>query len=199
MKILLWTVGVLALLLIGATAAWWLVIRGVETPSYSVLMRDGELEVRDYPPLRVAEVVRRGSRGRAVSEGFRPLAGYIFARERRGASIAMTAPVTQTPVEEDEWLVRFIMPQGYSLEQLPQPASEEVTLRELEAQRMAAIRFSGRADDRSIQDQDERLRAWLEQQGLVPDGAPVYAYYDDPFTPGFLRRNEVLIPVRGEP
>lgn len=143
----------------------------------------------------MAEVERSGSRGDAVSAGFRPLAGYIFARERGGDSIAMTAPVTQTPEGEGTWLVRFIMPQRYALEDLPGPASEDVSLRELEPQRMAAIRFSGRATDATVEEHERRLRAWMADQGLEASGEPVYAYYDDPMTPGFLRRNEVLIPV----
>ncbi len=196
MKIALWLLVGIVVLVLGAVIAWWIVIRGVETPSYSLVERQEPIELRDYPALRVAEVVREGDRGSAVSAGFRPLATYIFAREREGEPIAMTAPVTQTPVEEGEWRVRFIMPEAYSLEDLPEPAGRgDVALRELEARRMAAIRFSGRADDRSIQRQEDRLRAWMAERGLEAAGPPVYAYYDDPLTPGFLRRNEVLIPV----
>ncbi len=196
MKIVYGVAGAIVLLLVGAVAAWWLVVRGVETPEHTVVTQDGDMEVRDYPALRVAEVVRSGSRDKAVSAGFRPLAGYIFASERQGEKIAMTAPVTQTPAGEEAWRVRFIMPEGYTLAELPQPASDDITLREIEAQRMAVVRFSGRADDSSIAAHEQRLRDWLAEQGLEADGQPVYAYYDDPLTPGFMRRNEVLIPVR---
>ncbi len=196
MKIVYGVVGAIALLLVGAVVAWWLVVRGVETPEHTVVTKDGDMEVRDYPALRVAEVVRSGSRDQAVSAGFRPLAGYIFASERQGDKIAMTAPVTQIPAGEQSWRVRFIMPEGYTLAELPQPASDDITLREIEAQRMAVVRFSGRADNQDIAAHEQRLRDWLAGQGLEADGAPVYAYYDDPLTPGFMRRNEVLIPVR---
>ena len=199
MKIVYWGVGLAVVLVVGVIVAWWVVVRGVETPEYSVVLQDGDRELRDYPALRVAEVERSGSRGDAVSAGFRPLAGYIFAREREGDSIAMTAPVTQTPEGEGRWLVRFIMPAKYSLDDLPRPAGEEITLRELDPQRMAAIRFSGRASDSMVEEHERRLREWMTDQGLEAAGEPVYAYYDDPMTPGFLRRNEILIPVEGAP
>ncbi|ABM61197.1 SOUL family heme-binding protein [Halorhodospira halophila] len=199
MKVVYWGLGIAVVLVVGAIVAWWVVVRGVETPDYTVVLQDGDRELRDYPALRVAEVERSGSRGEAVSAGFRPLAGYIFAREREGDSIAMTAPVTQTPEGEGRWLVRFIMPEQYTLEDLPRPTGEEIALRELDAQRMAAIRFSGRASDSTVEEHERGLRAWMAEQGLEAAGEPVYAYYDDPMTPGFLRRNEVLIPVESAP
>jgi len=68
----------------------------VEQPKYSTVLADGAIEARDYPALVVAEVTRRGNRGSAVRAGFSPLMGYIFAPNRPGDSVSMTAPVTQT-------------------------------------------------------------------------------------------------------
>ena len=188
-----------ALLGVAAVGAWIAVAWTVETPPYAVAQKDGAIELRDYPALRVAEIDRTGPRYDALREGFRPLAGYIFARERPGAKIAMTAPVTQIPEGEGRWAVQFIMPQSYALSDLPAPAGSSVRLREMPAQRMAAIRFSGVATDEGIAAKEQALRTWLERRGLSASGAPVYAYYNDPLTPGFLRRNEVLIPVADAP
>jgi hypothetical protein len=38
----------------------------------------------------------------------------------------------------------------------------------------------------------------MSARGLTPEGPAVYAYYNDPFTPGFLRRNEVMIDIATE-
>ena len=200
-------VGLLGLLVFAA-AGWFYVTSNVEQPKYRVVLNEGAIELRDYPPLVVAEVTRRGERKDAVRAGFRPLASYIFAKEREGESIAMTAPVTQereriamtAPVTQspsnegtaDAWVVRFVMPAEYSLETLPPPANPDVQLRRLPESRRAAIRFSGVATDALIAEQEGRLRAWLAERGLTPAGAATYAYYNDPFTPGFLRRNEVV-------
>jgi hypothetical protein len=216
MKTFLIIVGVLVVLAIVAMAVFVFVVQNVETPDYAVVQADGAFEVRDYPALVVAETTRPGARREALGTGFGPLARYIFAKERGGEkiamtapvtqqrpagreeTIAMTAPVTQSPTEDGEWSVRFIMPSGYSLETLPEPGTSEVRLMEIPARRRAAVRFSGSTDDAALAAQEAALRAWMAARGLMPEGPATYAYYNDPFTPGFLRRNEVMIDIATE-
>ncbi|MEM1045282.1 MAG: heme-binding protein [Pseudomonadota bacterium] len=183
------TVGVVAL----AGAAWAWTFRGIETPAYSAIKSDGAFELRDYPKLVVASFDAQGDRGVAVRRAFSPLADYIFAKKRSGEKIAMTAPVTQTP-DADNWTVSFIMPAGRTLNDLPDP-SGDVTLAEVAPRMMASYRFSGRWTDARFAEASDKLFAWVEQQGLTPAGEIEFAYYNDPFTPPFLRRNEVLIEV----
>lgn len=188
------------------------VVQNVEQPSYTAVTIDGDFEVRDYPSLVVAEVTRAGTREKGLSDGFGPLARYIFAREREGERIAMTAPVQQRAVAPDEkiamtapviqspagdgiWVVQFIMPSAFELTDLPEPANDSIRLREVPASRVAAVRFSGRTDDELIAEQESRLRTWMAGRSLTPTGPPVFAYYNDPFTPGFLRRNEIMLPI----
>ncbi|MEO1207764.1 MAG: heme-binding protein [Pseudomonadota bacterium] len=202
----------LALIATAAIGAWVYVVNNVEEPDYELVRSEGDIEVRDYPELVVAEVTKSGGRREAVSAGFSPLAGYIFAKDRDGGSIPMTAPVTQTrekiamtaPVTQtktdgangtDTWTIRFIMPAQYTLETLPRPAGSDVTLTTMPATRRAAIRFSGWATDATIADQEAKLRGWMMQNDLAPVGLPTMAYYNDPWTPGPLRRNEVLFDV----
>jgi len=198
MRIVLWVIGGLGVLTVGTVGAWWFYTRNTETPDYRVVNQDGAFELRDYPALTVAEVVRGGDRSAAIRAGFSPLARYIFARERPGEKIAMTAPVTQEPAAEGSWHVRFIMPHGYAPEDLPRPADQDIRLRRIEPQQMAAVRFNGSWDDARFRAQEERLRRWIAERGLEATSPPTYAYYDDPFTPGFLRRNEVLVGVDAE-
>lgn len=167
--------------------------RALEMPDYSVETQEGDFELRSYPGMVVASVNRTGSRGQAVRRAFTPLADYIFAKNRPGEKIAMTAPVTQGR-DEDGWTVSFIMPGDFSLETLPVPAGD-VRLEEMAPRYMATVRFSGRWSDRKFNEQANRLIDWIETQGLRPLGQPEYGYYNDPFTPAFLRRNEVLIEV----
>jgi len=197
---------ILVLVPLAAVLAWWWVGSNVETPDYEVVSKEGPLELRRYPELVAAEVERRGGRFEAVRRGFGPLAGYIFAKERSGEKIAMTAPVTQQraidyagdadPVgAEGAWKVRFIMPSAREIESLPEPERDDVRLVRIPAQRVAAIRFGGVATDPLIEANQAKLLEWVASQGLQPTEPPTYAYYDDPFTPGFLRRNEVLVAV----
>jgi len=226
MKLALILIAALVLVGIAGMLVFVYVIQNVEQPDYSVVTSDGDFEVRDYPPLVVAEITRGGTRQQGLSDGFGPLARYIFAKERGSeakdetismtapvqqqpatgidsdAKIAMTAPVTQTSHQagdqhsdgNDRWTVQFIMPSRYKLAELPAPAGD-VKLREIPARRIASVRFSGRTTDAAIAEQQQRLRTWMAKQGLTPADGPVYAYYNDPFTPGPLRRNEIMIPL----
>ncbi|MEM9843643.1 MAG: heme-binding protein [Pseudomonadota bacterium] len=167
--------------------------RAVEVPDYAVETADGDFELRSYPGLVTASVKRSGSRQQAVRRGFTPLANYIFAKNRTGDKIAMTAPVTQER-NENGWIVSFIMPSDMSLDTLPAPAGD-VLLQEVAPRYMATVRFSGRWSDKRFREQTARLLKWIEARGLRPLDQPEYGYYNDPFTPAFLRRNEVLIEV----
>jgi SOUL heme-binding protein len=202
------TLVVLTVLVMGV---WVYVVNNVEQPEYRVVRQDGAIEIRDYPVLVVAEVSRQGDRKSAISAGFRALAGYIFAKDRGGKTIAMTAPVTQervpttmgAPVTQarekggdgEGWVVRFIMPAQYTQATLPRPKSHDVRLRSVGPARRAAIRFSGVATDRLLATKEGQLRDWLGAQGLQASAASTYAYYNNPFTPGPLRRNEVIIDI----
>lgn len=181
---------------IGLVGFWYIQTRNVEIARYDVIEADGPIEIRAYPALTVAEVTRTGTRDQAVRAGFGPLARYIFASDRSGEKIAMTAPVTQTDAG-GSWVVRFIMPSGYTLDRLPKPAGADVKLVELPPTRYVAIRFSGWWSDALFSARNAELQAWIEKRGLTPVGAPTFAYYNDPFTPGFLRRNEILYEVKG--
>lgn len=181
-------------IVIGLAGFWFVQTRNVEIAPYTIVEADGPIEVRDYPALTVAEVTRSGTRDQAVRAGFGPLARYIFASDRGGEKIAMTAPVTQNG-EAGHWTIRFIMPSGSTLDRLPKPAGTDVTLAEMPAAKRVAIRFSGWWSDALFTDKNAELLAWMQKRGMVPDGGPTFAYYNDPFTPGFLRRNEILYEV----
>lgn len=169
----------------------------VERPDYAVAARDGAVELRDYPALAVAEVTVNAPRREALRQGFSPLARYIFASDREGEKIAMTAPVTQLPAGAGDagWRVRFILPKGADPAALPVPANAAVRLTEEPAGRYAAIRFSGTSTDPRLQEHEAQLRGWLAERDLMPAGPAQFAYYNDPFTLPVLRRNEVLIPL----
>jgi hypothetical protein len=215
-NIMLIGLGLLGGLAVLGIGAWVYIVHNVEQPKYTTVTEDGAIEVRDYPALVVAEVTRRGDRNGAVRAGFSPLAAYIFAKNRGGESvsmtapvlqekqtIAMTAPVTQTPQgtgstgAPDSWTIRFVMPSQYTLATLPKAAGDDVRLLDVPAARRAAIRFSGVATDALIATKEAELRTWLGKRSIAILGAPTYAYYNDPFTPGPLRRNEVMFDVAG--
>lgn len=170
--------------------------RETEQPDFALVRKDEAFELRDYPALVVAEVSHSGSRERASGASFRRLAAYIFAQDRPagGEAIAMTAPVIQDETRPGEWRMRFVMPSKYTLATLP-PAPADITLTEMPARRMAAVRFAGYGSGRDLAMMEARLREWMAAEALTPAGEAEYAFYDAPMVLGPLRRNEVLIPV----
>ena len=70
-------------------------------------------------------------------------------------------------------------------------------MRELEAGRFAVLRYSGGRNPDNETRSLERLRAWMNAEGLRELSPPIHGYFDPPWTPVFLRRNEVM--VRTEP
>lgn len=181
-----------------------------EEPEFAVVLQEEPFEVRDYPELIAAEVTVSGDRNEASNAGFRLLAGYIFGGNTRQQDIAMTAPVVQerspseniamtAPViqsgDEEEWVVRFIMPSEYTMETLPTPNNDQVTLVPIAAHQVAVVRFSGLARPDEVERRTESLEAFMSDQGLVAAGPASLARYDPPWTLWFARRNEVWIPV----
>jgi hypothetical protein len=193
--------------LVGGALVYYLREKQTEEPDYRVLATDGDFQIREYPAMTVAETVVFGPRRNALSEGFKALAGYIFAKDRDGEKLPMTVPVMQDagdpmasdpPMFDDEleggWRTRFVMSEGRSAADLPTP-SDGVELVELEPRRVGVVSFAGRPDDRGLAEQEDRLRGWLARRGEASEAEPEYAFYNSPVIPGPLRRNEVWLPL----
>lgn len=191
--------GLLVGLTLAGGARYLMRERATPEPDFLLVERDGDYEIRDYLPMWVAETVAEGSRRDAIRAGFRTLADYIFARSHEGESLSMTAPVIEQAASADHWSVRFVMPEGETNKTLPRPPAD-VTLRRVEARRLAIKRFSGRPEDYDLDAEEEALRAWLDARGeKIVDAAPEYAFFNSPAMPGPLRRNELWIEIALEP
>lgn len=179
-------------------------VMATETPDYSVAQTLAEkIEVRDYPSSIIAKVTVSGERDDAANTAFRQLAGFIFGGNESSEKIAMTAPVVQKPVElsatQSEldsdnalWDVHFIMPSKYNLDTLPVPEDERITITQKPAYRAVAIRFSGLGRPANLAKHKTKLDEAVSQAGLTITSDPIYAFYNAPFVPGFMRRNEVM-------
>ena len=175
--------------------------RAAEEPPHAVVTRDGNFEIRDYTSLTIAEVTVRASRNDAAYAGFRKLAGYIFGANAEKQKIEMTAPVIEARAGEqgearDAWTIRFVMPQGFTPAKLPKPDDAQIRMHETPATRYAVLRYSGLAGDAVVETKTRELQSILDARGLKAAGAPLLAFYDPPWTPWFMRRNEIMIPIR---
>ena len=181
----------------------------IEKAKYTVVEKEDDFEIRQYEPQIVAETFVEGDLEEVGDEGFRRLYGYISGDNQKKQSISMTAPVGQeansekiamtAPVGQEQkdnrWRITFLMPAEYTLETLPVPTDSRVKLVQDPGRLMAAIRYSGTWSEAGYEENKALLEEFIEKRGLIQAGEPVWARYDPPFMPWFLRRNEVLIPV----
>jgi hypothetical protein len=158
----------------------------------------------------VAETEASGERDKAINQGFRTIAAYIFGNNSSAQKVAMTSPVTQqagekiamtAPVTQQGdghvWHVRFVMPANYTMETLPKPNSPAIKLKEMGQRRFAVIQFSGLASKESLKRHTEELNSFISAKKLQVLSAPTFAFYNPPWTLPFLRRNEVMVEIAG--
>ncbi len=177
-------------------AGWTMTARaGYESAEYTVIESDGNIEIREYPDLMLAATdSKMDSQGRDGS--FMRLFRYISGANEGGQKIAMTTPVfMEGEVGESDVSMGFVMPKDVAAEGVPEPKGDGVTIRKREGGRFAVIRFSGRLNSRVAKEQETKLREWMKSRGLEGESKAEAAGYDPPFTPGPLRRNEVLIRI----
>jgi hypothetical protein len=181
-------------------------LMALEKPTYELLDSEGRLELRRYEPHIVAETFVEADFERAGNEGFRRLADYIFGNNRSRQKISMTAPVAQAASEKiamtapvsmhrdaGRYRITFMMPSEYTMATLPEPVDPEIRLREVPSNLVAAIRYSGTWSEQRYEAHRVELEAWIDARGWKVTGEPIFARYDPPFKPWFLRRNEILI------
>jgi hypothetical protein len=181
--------------------------QATEEPPYQVIRKIADVELRQYEAYAVAEVVVPGPASEAGSQAFPILAGYIFGKNKGERKLAMTAPVTQTvvPVKLEMtapvtqavapggFLVQFVLPKGVSAATAPEPLDARIMLRDVLPVQIAVIRYSGLWSESNYNEHLDKLKAVLQAEKLIWAAEPVYARYNAPFTPWFLRRNEIWL------
>lgn len=202
MKIVLIVLGIVFLLWI----AWGYFGSRVESPKYELISRHKGYELRKYPAYIEARVKVTGDYREGLNQGFRRLASYIFGAnqpagkiamtapvmESGGSKIAMTAPVAEATSDSGRW-VSFVMPESYTLEMLPKPNDGGIEFVETRDRYVYVRRFSGYPGEKRVKRMKERLLRDLERDGIHPASEPSAAFYNPPWTPPFMMKNEVWI------
>ncbi len=178
-----------------------------EEPEYQVVRDLAGVEVRQYAAYAVAEVTVAGPAGEAGNQAFPILAGYIFGKNKGERKFAMTAPVTQvaTPMKLEMTapvtqtaapggvMVQFVLPKGVTAASAPEPLDARVRLRDVLPAQVAVIRYSGFWSASNDNEHLTKLQTALRAADLSWTGEPVTARYNGPFTPWFMRRNEIWL------
>jgi len=173
----------------------------VESLDYEVLQKEGSFELRRYPLTILATV-----REKSDSDAFSILFGYISGDNSRREKVPMTAPVVSkdvgserismtVPVVSGNKSFSFVLPSRYSPTTVPKPSDPRVSIEVLPERQLAVLRFRGRAGARSVASHHMQLQESIRRFGLTSKGELFLMRYNPPFTPGFLRRNEVAVEV----
>lgn len=183
-----------------------------DRPAYAVVNRYAAFEVCEYASYIMTEVTVPGPAGEVASRRFRLLSACIFDANKGRRSLAMTAPVTNSPVpvrlpmtapvtqranpttgDSSDCIVQSTMQRGETLITLPTPDNARVHLHELLGQFYAVITYSDRKTQANDQDRADALREAAADARLKPVGEPSVARYHGPFVPPPLRHNEVWL------
>ena len=198
----------LLFLLIG----FWGVVMGasaIEEPSFEVIKRYPQFEIRKYQAYLVAEVLVPGPAEKAGNTAFEYLGGYIFGKNKGSRKIDMTAPVSQTPAPikiemtapvsqtpaDGGFIVQFTMPKEFTMDSLPEPTNSKVKLREMPAQTYAVITYSGGWSQSLYEEKLATLKKLAKEAGVTLEGEAIFSRYNGPVSLPFLRRNEIWLRV----
>lgn len=163
---------------------------GYESAPYEVVRKDGRFEVRDYPALTVVETVTADG-----NDGFNRLFRFISGQNEAEQKISMTTPVFMAG-DESKRTMAFVLPARISPEEAPRPNDDSVRVREMPGGRFAVFCFSGGRRAALEAETLETLKAWMREEGLEFVSTPIYGYFDPPWIPGFMRRNEVMLQTK---
>ena len=193
----LWVPGGFALLALVFLAGCKLTRAGYESAGYKVVRRSGAFEIRDYPPLTLVSTPMSATRP-TDDDSFMRLFRYIGGANEAEAKIAMTTPVFSDQVGTNRQM-SFVVPKKGAASGAPKAKREDIAVQTRAAGRFAVYRFNGSWGAERAASARQKLAEWLAAERLQPVGEPQMANYDPPFTPAFLRRNEVMMRVQADP
>ena len=168
----------------------------LETPKYALIVREDGFEIREYQSMIIATTRVQNDYRNATSTGFRRIANYIFGGNSTGMSIEMTAPViSNVPDADDIYDIQFVMPSEHSLEDLPQPNTEYVSIKEVNLGKTAVLRFGGWATRERASYYKDKLSGLMTIKGYEPNGVFMVAQYNSPWVLPPFRKNEIIVRI----
>jgi len=170
----------------------------VAQTKYEILREISKVKIRRYPLLVITKIDSYGN------GGFNLLFSFITGNNRQKSNVAMTAPVVSeeiamtAPVLSEAGSIAFVMPEGFTLESTPEPLDNQVKIVEIPERVVAALRFSGRWSNSLFKKKSKELLEELKKANIKTQGNVFSMSYNGPFTPWFMRRNEVAVPIEFE-
>lgn len=165
--------------------------KNIETYPYKLIKKYKNFEIRSYEATLFTSVQLPGNKYKeSSSKGFSILAGYIFGGNEKNEKIAMTSPVAMSL--DDSMTMMFMVPKKFKKETLPKPNQPEIKFREEPAKKVAAITFSGWADDEKIAKFKQELIGALKAENIKYGNRFYFLGYNAPYEV-FNRQNEIIV------
>ena len=188
----------------------------IEEPKYTLMEKYEAFEIRKYSPYLVAQTEVSGTFDERGGKAFRILIKYISGENQQQSNIKMTAPVIQESSDEEgqkismtapviqekgkedsnSAIISFVMPESFTLDTLPSPSDNRITLREIPAKIVAVLQYSGGWTEKRYKEHEAILIKALQDANIKIIGEPSFARYNSPFALWFMRRNEIMIEVQ---
>lgn len=166
-------------------------VKDIEEYPYKVIKQYDDFEIREYEEANfIYATMDAESYQESSGKGFNILAGYIFGGNEAEQKIAMTSPVVMDM--DEDITMKFLIPAQYDIEDMPKPDNIKVKFSTEKERTMAAITFSGFANDEKIASFKNQLFDRLAQEGIEHTGDWSFMGYDPPFKL-IDRRNEVVV------
>ena len=168
--------------------------RNIEQYPYVVKKKYKRFEIRTYETTLFTSV-KLSTKGykNSSSKGFSILAGYIFGNNERNEKISMTSPVSMSL--DDTMTMMFMVPKKFNKDMLPKPNQSGIEFKEEPAKIVAAIGFSGWANDTKIEKYKQDLKAALDAEGIKYSNQFYYFGYNAPYEV-FNRKNEIIVELQ---
>jgi effector-binding domain-containing protein len=177
----------------------------VQTIKYEVVKKIDEVEIRHYPRIIIAKV------NNSEMDSFGLLFRYISGANVQKKKVKMTSPVVSQETSQEikmtspvlsefsnEGYMAFVMPSEFELESTPLPLDSRVKIEEVPSRTVAVLRFSGNWSEAHFEEKTKNLLEEIANAKVKTKGNVFTMLYNPPFTPSFLRRNEVAIEVYNE-
>lgn len=171
-------------------------VRDIGTPSYTVLERYKEYEIREYEPFVSAEVSVSGDIETAMNDGFAILSSYLSRLDGDEVSTPGRVPDVLSDTEAGKITVAFAFPARYAEGDVPRPDDPRITFRVVPGRVAAVLRFRGTPSDRRIMAKVALLRKLLERdrhESIREEADPELVRYAPPYSMPLAVTNEVVV------
>jgi len=193
MKVILYSITIVFTLFI--ISQLYFKMAKTETQPYRIIKTEKDYELRLYPPAMMATISMNANTYKELSSsGFRKLASFIFGGNNANKNIAMTTPV-HMDINDSLSSMSFVMPSDFNKQNLPKPNDASIIIKTSTEEYVAAIKFSGYADDKDIKKYAVKLENALKASSLEYYGNFRFLGYNAPYQ-FWGRKNEIIVSVR---